>query len=388
MGLRRVTATIELLERLVGFETVSGNANLDLVEFVAGRLRAIGAECRILPDPQGQKANLLAWVGPADRAGLVLSGHSDVVPVAGQRWSGDPFALRRQDDRLIARGTADMKGFDAAAIALFERVDASSLRRPLILALSFDEEVGCKGAPALIETLLETLPAPLGCIVGEPTMMAPVDGHKGKVAMTVDIKGRAGHSALPHKAANAVFAAAQLIAAIAARAAELEAKGPFADGFEPSWTTLNVGRIEGGSQINIVPDRCRFEFEVRALPGTDPFDEVARVQRLVSDHVLPAMHAQADECDIRFTELLRYPGFKAPGQSMIVRSVVELTGGGEPAKVSYGTEAGLFAQSGIDVCVCGPGSIDVAHKPDEWIAIGQLERCDQFLDELVERLCQ
>ncbi|WP_165769515.1 acetylornithine deacetylase [Arboricoccus pini] len=383
-----MTVTIELLEQLVGFETVSGNSNLDLVEFVAGRLRAAGAECRVLPDPQGQKANLLAWIGPTDRPGLVLSGHSDVVPVTGQRWSGNPFALRRQDDRLIARGAADMKGFDAAAIALFERIDPTSLRHPLILALSFDEEVGCKGAPPLIHALLETLPAPLGCIVGEPTMMEPVDGHKGKVAMAVEIKGRAGHSALPHKAANAVFAAAQLIAALASRAAELQAEGPFAAGFEPAWTTLNVGRIEGGSQINIVPDRCRFEFEVRALPGTDPRDEVARVQRLVSEQVLPAMSAQAEECDIRFTELLRYPGFQAPEQSMIVRTVRDLTGGDEPAKVSYGTEAGLFAQSGIDVCVCGPGSIDVAHKPDEWITVGQLGRCDHFLDELVQRLCR
>lgn len=383
-----MSQTVSVLEQLVAFDTVSRNSNLALVDWVAGRLRASGAEVRTFKDASGRKANLIAWKGPIDRAGLVLSGHGDVVPVDGQNWSGDPFKLRRQGDRLLARGAADMKGFNASVMALLERLESAGLDRPVILALSYDEEIGCKGVPFLIEELLKSAPAPVACVVGEPTMMQIVDGHKGKAGMAVAIRGRGGHSALPQHAANAVVAAAELISYIAARAGEIERQGPFIDGFEPAWTTLNVGRIEGGAQLNIVPETCRFEFEVRALPGFDPFDEVKAVQRHAREHVLPRMHKTAEESTIEFSEILSYPGFAAPEHSMIVRVVRELTGCGGTRKVSFGTEAGVFAQAGVDVCVCGPGSIEVAHKADEFIELEQLERCDRFLDELTERMCR
>ena len=379
-------ASAALLDRLIGFDTQSFRSNLELVGFVRDHLAGHGVAIRLVPDDSGEKANLFAVIGPRDVPGLVLSGHTDVVPVAGQAWTGDPFLARHQDGRILGRGAADMKGYLACVLALVPDLVAVRLRRPAIIAFSYDEEVGCKGVPRLIEALLAELPPPMACLVGEPTLMRVVDGHKGKAGYRCIVTGREAHSAYPKLGANAVIAAARIIAKVAELGAGFEAEGPFAEGFDPPHHTSGVGRIEGGSQLNIVPNRCSFEFEFRTLPGTDPMRFVREVEAFALAEVLPSLQATAPEAAIRFEEVLAYPGMTPPPESDFTRLCRELTGTERPAKVPFGTEGGCFDARGIPSLVCGPGDIRVAHKPDEWIAVEQLERCDRFLRDLV-RAC-
>ena len=270
--------SVELLERLIAFDTQSFRSNLELVAFVQDHLDGLGVASRLVHDGTGTKANLWAMVGPADVPGIVLSGHTDVVPVAGQDWTSDPFRAEIRDGRLYGRGAADMKGFLACVLALVPDLVGASLRKPAILAFSYDEEVGCKGVPGLIEALLAELPRPEACLVGEPTLMRLVDGHKGKAGYRCSITGREAHSALPHLGANAVVAAARIIDQVASMGGRFAAEGPFLEGFDPPHHTSGVGRIEGGSQLNIVPNRCGFEFEFRTLPGEDPLRFVRVVE--------------------------------------------------------------------------------------------------------------
>ena len=376
-------ASAALLDRLIGFDTQSFRSNLELVGFVRDYLADHGVAIRLVPDDSGDKANLFAVIGPRDVPGLVLSGHTDVVPVAGQAWTGDPFVARHRDGRILGRGAADMKGYLACVLALVPDLLALPLRRPAIIAFSYDEEVGCKGVPQLIEALLAELPAPMACLVGEPTLMGVVDGHKGKAGYRCIVTGREAHSAYPKLGANAVIAAARIIAKVAELGARFEAEGPFADGFDPPHHTSGVGRIEGGSQLNIVPNRCSFEFEFRTLPGTDPMRYVREVEAFALAEVLPTLQATAPEAAIRFEEVLAYPGMTPPPESDFTRLCRELTGTARPMKVPFGTEGGCFDARGIPSLVCGPGDIRVAHKPDEWIAVEQLELCDRFLRDLV-----
>jgi acetylornithine deacetylase len=382
----RMSTSLALLDRLIGFDTQSFRSNLELVDFVRDHLAASGVESRLVHDDTGTKANLWAVIGPRDVPGLVLSGHTDVVPVAGQAWSGDPFRARLQDDRVLGRGAADMKGFVACVLAMVPELVAARLERPAILAFSYDEEVGCKGVPRLIEAILAELPRPQACLVGEPTLMGLVDGHKGKAGYRCIVTGREAHSAYPGLGANAVIAAARIIERIAAMGEGFTAHGPFAEGFDPPHHTSGVGRIEGGSQLNIVPNHCRFEFEFRTLPAEDPMRLVREVEDYAAAEVLPALHATAPEAAIRFEEVLAYPGMAPPPESDFTRLMRELTGTARPTKVSFGTEGGCFAARGIPSLVCGPGDIRVAHKPDEWIAVEQLERCDAFLRALAQAL--
>lgn len=376
-------STVELLERLVGFDTQSGRSNLELVAFVEDYLAGHGVAARRVLDDTGQKANLYAVIGPEDRPGLVLSGHTDVVPVAGQAWSSDPFTATRRGGRIYGRGTADMKGFVAAMLALVPDLRAMRLEKPVILALSYDEEVGCKGVPRLIEAILAALPAPSACLVGEPTLMRLVDGHKGKAGMRCTVTGREGHSALPKVGANAVIAAARLIERIARMGEAFEREGPFAEGFDPPHHTAGVGRIEGGSQLNIIPNRCSFEFEFRTLPGEDPMRFVRAVEAHTEREVLPCLRATAPEASIAFEEILAYPGLAPEPGSSFAQLLRSLTGTNGPLRVAFGTEAGCFAARGIPSLVCGPGDIAVAHKPDEHIEVVQLNQCDAFLRRLV-----
>ena len=378
-----MSATLGLLDRLIGFDTQSFNSNLELVAFVRDHLAQLGVEARLVHDDTGTKANLWAVVGPPDVPGLVLSGHTDVVPVAGQAWTSDPFRARTADGRIYGRGAADMKGFLACVLALVPELRLGKLRRPAIIAFSYDEEVGCKGVPRLIEALLAELPRPDACLVGEPTMMGLVDGHKGKAGYRCTITGREAHSAYPALGANAVIAAARIIARVAELGERFAADGPFQEGFDPPHHTSGVGRIEGGSQLNIIPNRCAFEFEFRTLPGVDPLRFVREVEEFARAAVLPGLCATAPEAAIRFEEVLAYPGMSPPPVSDLTRLLRELTGTAQPSKVSFGTEGGCFDARGIPSLVCGPGDIRVAHKPDEWIAVEQLERCDGFLRQLV-----
>lgn len=375
-----------LLRSLLAFDTQSFRSNLGLIGFVRDHLAGHGVASRLVPDEEGGKANLWAVIGPADRPGLVLSGHTDVVPVAGQAWSGDPFVPRLRDGRVYGRGAADMKGFLACCLALAPDLLAVELERPVILAFSYDEEVGCKGVPRLIDDLLAHLPRPLACLVGEPTLMRLVDGHKGKAGHRCTVTGRAAHSAYPALGANAVVAAARIVAEVAAMGERFAAEGPFQEGFDPPHHTSGVGRIEGGGQLNIVPDRCAFEFEFRTLPGEDPLRFVREVERFAAERVLPGLRATAPEAAIAFEEVLAYPGLPPAGSTPFTELCRELTGTRTPARVSFGTEGGCYAARGIPALVCGPGDIAVAHKPDEWIALEQLDACDAFLRRLVRAL--
>jgi acetylornithine deacetylase len=376
-------AAAAILARLIAFDTTSRNSNVALVDHVRDRLASLGVASELVHDETGTKANLLATIGPDDRPGIVLSGHTDVVPVDGQAWSSDPFAARTADGRIYGRGACDMKGFLACALAAVPRMRQARLARPFHLAFSYDEEVGCKGVPRLLERLPELLSVPpLGCLVGEPTGMALVDGHKGKVACRCTVKGRAGHSALTHEAVNAVAWAGELIAYVTRLGRTAASRGPFAEGFVPPHTTASLGRIEGGGQINIVPDLCRFELEFRTIPAEEPRAYVERVRRFAETELLPPMRRVAPEAAIELEESLYYPGL-APAPGELATLLRALTGDRHPGKVSYGTEAGLYARAGIPALICGPGHMSVAHKPDEHVELAQLAACDTLLGRLI-----
>jgi acetylornithine deacetylase len=377
-------SSADLLARLVGFDTVSRNSNLPLMDFVQAHLADLGIESVLVPDETGTKANLIATIGPAGRAGLVLSGHTDVVPVDGQPWTSDPFVATRRGQRILGRGTADMKGFIACVLASVPLMQAARLTRPIHLAFSYDEEVGCKGVPSLLDRMATLLPAkPLGCIVGEPTLMRLVDGHKGKAACRVTVRGREGHSALTHETVNAVMYAAEIIGFVRRTASELAAQGPFGEGFVPPHTTANVGRIEGGGQLNIVPGTCWFELEFRALPDQDPRDWLQRIRAHAEALLLPEMRRIAPEAEIGFEEFMFYPGLGAGKSGAFEHWARRLAGTDEPGKVAFGTEGGHFAARGIPSVVCGPGDIAVAHKPDEYVELDQLRQCDAFLERVI-----
>lgn len=374
----------EWLARLVGFPTIAGSSNLDLVAHVQDALDDRGIPVSLGYDPTGTRADMLFTLGRQDRPGVLLSAHSDVVPVAGQAWTGDPFCLTEQDGRLIGRGACDMKGFIACVLASVPAMQAARLHWPIHVAVSYDEELGCKGAPALVQRLAAELhDLPLGCIVGEPTGMGLVDAHKGKGGWRCTVKGRAGHSALTHQGVNAVIAAAELIQHIQGLHQGFRKDGPFAPGFEPEHTTASIGRIEGGGQLNIIPERCAFAFEFRTLPGEHPDQWFEKVQAYAEAEILPGMRKIAPEAAITFEELIAYPGL-APAPASPFRSMVEgLAEPGVAGKVAYGTDGGVIARAGIPTLVCGPGEMSVAHKPDEYVTRGQLMRCMTFLEGLI-----
>ncbi|MGI9493615.1 MAG: acetylornithine deacetylase [Geminicoccaceae bacterium] len=377
----------ELLKRLVAFDTTSRNSNLDLIEFVRDLLDHHSVASELIANEEGTKANLFASIGPVDRPGLVLSGHTDVVPVDGQNWSSDPFALTTRDERLFGRGASDMKGFIAAVLALLPEIRAVTLERPVHLAFSYDEEVGCKGVPHLLDRLVDVLPVlPKACVVGEPTGMKIANGHKGKAGYRCTVIGRASHSALNHKGVNAVEIAALIVARLREMNLDFRANGPFLDGFEPPHCTVTTGVMAGGTALNIVPSSCYFEFEFRLLPGQDANAMLAKVEEFACETLLPSMKSIAPEATIEWCELMSYPALGSNQPSEIERLGSALTSTEQPQKLSFGTEAGHFAKRGIPSIVCGPGHIDVAHKPDEYVEISQLNDCTSFLRNLVRQV--
>ncbi len=381
---KRSLSPREMLARLVAFDTTSRHSNLALIDFVRNYLDGFGIASELVFDDTGEKANLFASIGPEDRPGLVLSGHTDVVPVDDQKWSSDPFRCTERDGRLIGRGTADMKGFIATVLALVPVFQKWRLGAPLHLAFTYDEEVGCKGVPRLLDRLQERLPvAPSGCVVGEPTGMRIANGHKGKAGYVCRVTGLESHSALNHQGVNAIEIAAELISELRRMNLEFRARGPFADGFEPPHCTVSTGVIEGGTALNIVPNHCRFEFEFRTLPGQDAGKLLARLRDFAERDLLPEMRRISDQAGIEWQELMSYPGL-GEGASEIEALCRRLAGCDAPIKLAFGTEAGHFALRGIPAVVCGPGDIAVAHKPDEYVTLDQLERCATFLRRLVK----
>lgn len=376
----------EILDRLVAFDTVSSKPNIALMEHVKGLLEGAGIAVTLVPDAGGGKANLYATTGPEGVGGVMLSGHTDVVPVEGQAWTKPPFALTEEAGRLYGRGTTDMKGFVACAVEAMLQAARRPLRVPLHLALSYDEEVGCMGVRSLIELMAEAPVRPRFCIVGEPTGMQVATGHKGKVALRASCTGREGHSALAPLALNALHLAADFLGAVRRLQAEVAAGGLKDGDYDVPYSTLHVGKMSGGVQVNIVPNHAVLDFEIRTLAGEDVAALIARLEAEAEAIVAP-LRAEFPEAAIRVERLWEYPGLGTPSDAGVVNFVKGLTGANGTIKVAFGTEGGLFDQRlGVPTVICGPGSMAQGHKPDEFVSVEQLELCRGMLGRLLDRL--
>ena len=378
-----VQRSIEILEALVGFDTTSAKTNLPLIGWIESYLDRFGIAHERIPDRTGAKANVWATIGPVGTPGYILSGHTDVVPVDGQTWSSDPFRLTRRDDRLFGRGATDMKGFLACCLAAVPDMVARPLARPIHLAISYDEEVGCVGVRDMIARLARAPVKPAGCFVGEPTRMGVVIGHKGKRSLTVTVRGQTCHSSLAPYGVNAVEYAARLIVKIRDMSERLARDGARDPLYDVPFTTAHTGVVHGGTALNIVPDKCVFEFEFRSIAADDVDALIAEVVAYARETLEPAMTAVAPQAGITFEDKSGFPGLDTAADAELIRLAKQLAGATDHAKVAYGTEAGLFSAAGIPSVVIGPGSIDQAHKADEYIAVSELEKCGGFIDKLL-----
>ncbi|HEV2098924.1 MAG TPA: acetylornithine deacetylase [Stellaceae bacterium] len=374
---------LAILERLIAFDTVSSKSNLDLIGWVADYLDGYGVESALTRNADGTKANLFATIGPGGRGGVILSGHTDVVPVAGQAWSSDPFRLETRDGRFYGRGTADMKGFIALVLALVPHAIEGRLEIPLHLAFSHDEEIGCVGVPALIASLPEGASRPLLAIIGEPTDMQVANAHKGIRFLRTRVTGHAAHSSTPERGVNAIAAAAEIIAEIAKLAAECRAAARPESTFDPPYTSFNIGTIAGGAAVNIIARDCTFEWEFRAVPGEDPAMLQHQIEHFVTADLLPRMRAAHPGANVTTETAAVVPPLVPDPTSPAEALARRLTGANQTTTIAFATEAGLFQAAGIPAVICGPGSIDVAHQPDEFISGAQLAAGAAFLDRLL-----
>ena len=377
---------IDLLARLVAFDTTSRRSNLELIAWVEGYLADLGVATRRVPNADGTKSNLMATIGPAVEGGVVLSGHTDVVPVDGQPWSSDPWTLTERDGRLYGRGTCDMKGFLALALAAAPELAKASLSRPVHLALSYDEEVGCLGAPDMIAVIARDLPRPALVVVGEPTDMVAVRGHKGIASFVVTVTGREAHSSLTHLGVSANMAAVRLMSQLVALSERLEREADPASPFTPKGATLTIGQINGGTAVNILARECVFVFDLRTPAGLDPM-------ALLSDFFAAAeamdaeIKAKAPEGGVRVERRSLTPAFAPEENGAAETFARKLAGDNGPPRVApYAAEAGQFQGAGFSTVICGPGSIDQAHQPDEYVEISQMQRGAAFMRRLIEDL--
>ncbi|MGQ0567582.1 MAG: acetylornithine deacetylase [Gemmobacter sp.] len=377
----------DILDRLIAFDSVSHRSNLPLMHWVRDLLADHGIACDLIPDGTGQKANLLAVIGPRDVPGVVVSGHVDVVPVEGQAWSKPPFRLTEESGRLYGRGTTDMKGFVACAIEAAILAARRPLAAPLVLALSHDEEVGCRGVGTMIDRIAESLPPQRFCLVGEPSSGRIAVGHKGKVALRTTCTGRAMHSSCAPLSLNAIHLGVAMVGAVQAEQARAMAEGPFDGDYEVAASTLHVGTFRGGVQVNIVADAAVLDWEIRSLAGDDPGARLDRIAAAATGIVAP-LRARFPEAGIVTERLWSYPGLDTAPDAPVVGFLRGLTGDNSPVtKVAFGTEGGMFAQRlGLATAICGPGSMAQGHTPDEWVAVDDLERCRGMLAALVGRL--
>ncbi|MBL8894116.1 MAG: acetylornithine deacetylase [Rhizobiales bacterium] len=381
-----MTPTETHLDRLIAFPTVSRDSNLDLIAYVREALDGFGIASQLVPSEDGRKANLFATVGPKDKPGIVLSGHSDVVPVEGQDWTSDPFRMVERDGKFYGRGSADMKGFIAACLAMAPAALMRELTIPIHFAFSYDEEVGCLGVRRLISMLKDVEPRPRMVIIGEPTSMQAVTAHKGKLGRRVVAHGLEAHSSLAPMGVNAIYMTSDLITEIRAIQDDIARNGARDGDYEVAYTTLHVGKISGGEALNIVPNLCQMDYEVRHLPADDG-EAVLQLIELKADAIAARARKMHPRARFEFTALPSYPALDTPVDSEAVNFVRRLTGGNSTGKISFGTEGGLFTRDlGVPAVVCGPGSIAVAHKPDEYISRDQLKQCDAMLARLVDAL--
>lgn len=376
-------AVLAMIERLVAFPTVSRDSNLGLIEWTRDHLASLGVKSRLTYDSTGKKANLFATLGEGRKPGLILSGHTDVVPVDGQAWDSDPFRTEVRDGLLYGRGTADMKGFIGTALTLVPQFLAANMESPLHLALSYDEEVGCLGVRGLIADLAQTGLKTAGCIVGEPTLMQPIIAHKGTHRFRCCITGREAHSSYTTQGVNSIEYAARIIVyirQIADRLAQLETRD---HAFTVPFTTLQTGTIQGGLASNIVPKECQFQFEVRTMPGASAETLYQEIQDYAAT-LLPEMQRVEPNAEIRFEWLASAPGMRIGEDDAIVQLATALSRNRPNGAVSYGTEAGLFQQAGIPSVICGPGNIEQAHRPNEFVSLAQLAQCEAFMLRLIQ----
>jgi acetylornithine deacetylase len=375
-----------MLRRLVAMDTTSRNSNLELIDFVRNHLDGFGIASELVPDATGKKANLYATIGPKDRAGICLSGHTDVVPIDGQDWSSDPWTLTEKDDLLFGRGTCDMKGFVAIMLTWVEAFARAELKTPINLLLSYDEEVGCLGVRGALARLQQMPVRPKGCLIGEPTSMQVTTAHKGKKSVRCHVHGHECHSSLAPKGVNAVEYAAEVIGYLKNMGRRFAADGPFDDGYDVPWTTVHTGVIQGGTALNIVPKDCRFDFEFRYLPEIDPEALFNEVRGFAEGKLQPEMQAIETATGFSWQEISAFPGLDTADDADITVLAKSLALANGTVKVAFGTEAGLIQQAGIPAVICGPGSIDQAHKPNEFVPLAQLKLCEAFMDRLVERV--
>lgn len=376
--------SLDMIRRLIAFDTVSRNSNLQLIHFVRDYLAGLGVQSTLVESPDGTKANLFATIGPQVEGGVVLSGHTDVVPVDGQPWDTDPFCVTEKNGRLYGRGTCDMKSFSAVALAMVPDMLAAGLKRPVHLALSYDEEIGCFGAPAMIDRLVTDIARPSAVIVGEPTSMRPIVAHKGIAALRTTVTGHEAHSSQVHRGVSAVMTAARLITFIDDMMAENKAAADPACRFAPPYSTLHVGVVNGGTALNIISRECSFTWDIRCLPGDDWRSYYQRFEHYANS-LLPAMRAIAPEASIHTQILADAPPLQDQGGAA-QDLVFSLCGHKHTGVAPYAAEAGQFQERGFSVVLCGPGSIDQAHQPNEYIDIDQVSACEAFLQELVVRL--
>ena len=379
-----LSETKRILSRLIAFDTTSPNSNLPLIEFIEGYLGSHGIRFRRIPDPVLPKASLWVTIGPQDRPGYVLSGHTDTVPVEGQAWTSNPYEMVERDGRLYGRGTCDMKGFVAACLAKVPAMQRARLATPIHLAISYDEEVGCTGVRPMLAEIARGAVRPLACFVGEPSSMGVIIGHKGSHGIRAIVRGKACHSSMPGEGVNAVEAAADLIVLVRRKAEALAASGARDQGHEVPFSTGLSSVVRGGIAHNIIPDRCEVEFGFRGIAADDPFAICREVIAEARATIEPRMKARDPACGIDFEDVFEYPPLETPADAPVVTLAKALCGRNGHSKVAYGTEASLFvSMAGIPSVIVGPGSIEQAHKPDEWVALSELAAAGRFIDRLI-----
>ena len=381
----RLNETIDVLDRLIGFPTISTDSNMECITYLQDYLTALGARCELSSEVEG-KANLFATLGPEGDGGIVLSGHTDVVPVAGQEWSSDPFIMRKEGGRLYGRGACDMKGFIAASIVTAQDYAKQSLKRPIHFALTYDEETGCMGGRVLVDQLIKDGLKPSLCIVGEPTSMRIIEGHKGCCEYSTEFTGVEGHSSLPQQSVNALEYASRFVAHLMDVREELPAMAPRGSKFDPPHSTSSICAMHSGVAHNVIPNKALVDWEMRVVQDADRVFLRNEMARFVDDVLRPEMKAKSPKADIEEVFYSEVDALEPEEDSEAVRFIRELTGKNSTDVVSFGTEAGLYQKAGISTALCGPGSIEQAHKPDEYVAIDQLQECLDMLDRMVGRL--
>lgn len=382
-------SSLEWLSKLVSFDSTSRNSNLDLIAEIQDFFDAEGLKSRLTKDVTGKKANIFATLPAADgstEGGIVLSGHTDVVPVDGQQWETDPFGAIIKDERVYGRGTSDMKGFIAVTLTLLPEFKKMQLAKPLHFAFSYDEEVGCHGAAVMIADLVKNGIKPEGCIVGEPTELRPVIAHKGIHLFRCRVHGRAAHSSLTHQGCNAIEYAARLICRIRDWADQIKEQGPFDPHYDVPFTTLSTNTIQGGNACNTIPASCEFFFEFRNLPSVDPQQILKPIKAYLNEDLLPRIRQEYPEACLELDAIAGVPAFEAVDAAPLTQLLRQLRQENQSFKVAYATEAGLFQKAGIPTILCGPGNIEQAHRANEYIAIEQLIACEKVLRDLAKSL--